>query len=166
MYIFFITIFLVIFHVVHSLWFKGNSYWFFLSLARFTSINLMWFSGLMLQRIFFSFWEHAPTIFRDKIHFIICRVPFLIWSPRSEFCVIWGSLRYWSPTMTERKGSESRMPCKFDKVRIFLWFFSVVDRCSFLNNMFFFGLVSKLFDFLASTPSVEKLPNNFERKRS
>ena len=43
----------------------GTSYWFFPSLARLKSINLMWFSGLMLQRIF-TFLEHAPTSMRTK----------------------------------------------------------------------------------------------------
>ena len=44
---------------------SGTSYWFFPSLARLKSINLMWFSGLMLQRIF-TFLEHAPTSMRTK----------------------------------------------------------------------------------------------------
>ena len=54
----------------------GTSYWFFPSLARLKSINLMWFSGLMLQRIFLlrtraDMAAIMPTISRrqDSVHY-------------------------------------------------------------------------------------------------
>ena len=53
----------------------GTSYWFFPSLARLKSINLMWFSGLMLQRIFLlrtrADMAAMPTISRrqDSVHY-------------------------------------------------------------------------------------------------